>query len=105
MDELEGVSNTSPPDSTNALSVLRDSINGVLESQNNSNTEPTASERFKASINFSHENDTAIESNLNPDLTMETAALFVERIRADADQFLNAQANVEPEVALALLQD
>jgi len=100
MDELEGVSSTGSPDGISILSVLRQAI----ETQSNGNTEDGSS-KIEASVSFSHENDMAIKSNLDPDLTMQTAALFVERIMADADNFYNAQANVEPENALALLQN
>lgn len=101
MDELEGVSSTGSPEGISILSVLRQAI----ETQSNGNTEDGSSKKIEASVSFSHENDMAIKSNLDPDLTMQTAALFVERIMADADKFYNAQANVEPKNALALLQN
>lgn len=100
MDELEGVSSTGSPEGTSTLSVLRQSI----ETQSKGNTEDGSSKKIETSVSFSHGNE-AIESNLDPDLTMQTAALFVERIMADADNFYNAQANVEPENVLVLLQD
>ncbi len=100
MDELEGVSSTGSPEGISILSVLRQAI----ETQSNGNTESGSSKKIEAYVSFSHENE-AIESNLDPDLTMQTAELFVERIMADADNFYNAQANVEPENALALLQN